>query len=115
MFKNFMRGITSTNDLETDVAQAVNAATDGTTQILDVREPEEWAGGHIPGAILIPLGQLQQKQRKLDSTRPVIIVCRSGNRSLVAAKMLKASGFEDVKSLAGGMIAWAAAGQRVKR
>ena len=115
MFKNFMRAATGPNPLETDVAEAISARADGTTQIVDVREPEEWRGGHIPGAIHIPLGQLQQRHGKLDSTRPVIIVCRSGNRSLVAARMLKSVGFGEVKSLAGGMIAWASAGQRIQR
>ncbi len=68
---------------------------------------DEWAAGHIPDAVHIPLGELPALQRELDPQRPVITVCRSGNRSLVAAEHLLAGGFRDVKSLAGGMKAWA--------
>lgn len=115
MFRNFIQSVTAPNPLETDVAQAAKARTDGTTQIVDVREPNEWAGGHIPDAIHVPLGQLTQRQQKLDPTRPVITVCRSGNRSMLAAKMLTNAGFGDVKSMAGGMVAWAKGGHPVTR
>jgi rhodanese-related sulfurtransferase len=115
MFRKLLQATTGPNLLETDVAQAVTARTDGTTQIVDVREPEEWASGHIPGAIHIPLGELMHRQQKLDPARPVITVCRSGNRSLTAARALKGAGFENVRSMSGGMVAWAKAGHPVKR
>jgi rhodanese-related sulfurtransferase len=99
---------------ETDVVHTAQAQAAGAAQIVDVREPDEWAAGHIPGAIHIPLGQLMVRQQ-LDPQRPVITVCRSGNRSLVAADQLIASGFRDVQSLSGGMQAWTTGGQPVER
>ena len=113
MFRNFIQSVTAPNPLETDVAQVAKAQADGSAQIVDVREANEWAGGHIPDAIHIPLGQLTQRQKKLDRSRPVILVCRSGSRSMLGAKMLKEAGFENVKSMAGGIVAWAKDGHPV--
>lgn len=93
---------------ETDVASTQQARENGTAQIVDVREPGEWAQGHIPGAIHIPLGSLAMRAKDLDPGRPVIAVCRSGNRSLTAAEILLRSGFTDAKSMAGGMNSWSA-------
>jgi rhodanese-related sulfurtransferase len=80
-------------------------------QILDVREPYEWDAGHIEGATFIPLAQVMagQEQGRLDPSRPVVVVCRTGNRSELASVMLQARGFE-AHNLEGGMEAWAAAG-----
>lgn len=100
---------------EVDVAQTVQAWTAGSAQIVDVREPDEWSEGHIPNAIHIPLGKLDDRAKELDPSRPVIAVCRSGRRSLVAAEALIEAGFVDAASLAGGMIAWAEAKQPVAR
>lgn len=100
---------------EVDITQAARARSAGTAQIVDVREPEEWADGHIPGAVHIPLGALGQRTGELDPVRPVITVCRSGNRSLVALDVLREAGITDAKSLAGGMKAWQSAGHPVER
>jgi rhodanese-related sulfurtransferase len=100
---------------EVDVAQVARERANGTIQIVDVREPDEWAAGHLPGAVLIPLGQLAFRKGELDPARPVVTICRSGNRSLTAAELLLKSGFRDVRSMAGGMIAWAKAGHPVSR
>jgi rhodanese-related sulfurtransferase len=100
---------------EIDVAGAVAARQRGTAQIVDVREPDEWREGHIPGAMHLPLAQLSVRSTELDPTRPVITVCRSGRRSLIAGDALQKAGFSDVASLAGGMIAWAGAKQPVTR
>jgi rhodanese-related sulfurtransferase len=80
-------------------------------QILDVREPYEWEAGHIEGSVHIPLAQVMggQEQERLDRERPVVIVCRSGNRSELATLMLQARGF-DAENFEGGAEAWAAAG-----
>jgi rhodanese-related sulfurtransferase len=77
---------------------------------LDVREPDEWEAFHIPGATLIPLGQLAARADELPSGREIIVVCRSGNRSAEGRDILLAAGFEQVTSLAGGMLDWQAAG-----
>lgn len=83
--------------------------------ILDVREPHEWRGGHIPGAHLIPLDDLPQRVNELDPNRELIVVCRSGNRSAYATLLLQQAGFTRVANLTGGMIAWARAGLPVTR
>ncbi len=77
--------------------------------LVDVREPQEWAAGHVEGARHLPLAQLGQRQRELPVGRPVITVCRSGARSARAATLLAGQGRE-VSNLDGGMRAWAAGG-----
>jgi rhodanese-related sulfurtransferase len=74
-------------------------------QILDVREPFEWQAGHIEGAVHVPLSQVLAGQVELDQSRPVVAICRMGNRSEVAALMLRARGYE-AYNLEGGMEDW---------
>lgn len=83
----------------------------GDYQILDVREAYEWDAGHIDGAIHIPLADVMagRERQQLSEERPVVVVCRVGNRSELATLMLQARGFE-AHNLEGGMEAWAAAG-----
>lgn len=73
--------------------------------ILDVREDEEWAGGHIGQAVHIPLGQLMQRLDELDRSREITVVCRSGNRSGLACELLAEQSF-NVVNMAGGMNDW---------
>ena len=82
--------------------------------MVDVREPHEWAAGHAPNAILIPLGDLPHRLDELPDTdpAPVAITCRSGNRSGRAVAWLSQQGF-DVANLDGGMKGWHAAGKPV--
>jgi rhodanese-related sulfurtransferase len=79
-------------------------------QLVDVREHAEFAGGHIPGARLLPLGELHRRAAELDGSRPVVCVCRSGKRSSQAMEKLAALGFDEVQQLDGGLIAWEQAG-----
>jgi rhodanese-related sulfurtransferase len=76
--------------------------------ILDVREDKEYASGHIPRARHIPLGQLAGRIQELDKfkSRPILVTCRSGQRSARACGMLKKAGFETVYNQAGGIMAW---------
>lgn len=74
--------------------------------LLDVREPAEWRAGHIPGALHIPLGSLQQRLGELDREQEIIVVCRSGNRSAHAVAALQAAGYHNTHNLSGGMMAW---------
>lgn len=74
--------------------------------IVDVREPDEWRQGHIPGAVHIPLGQLGMHAGRFDRSQELIMVCRSGNRSAAAVGALTQAGYEQVSNLQGGMIAW---------
>ena len=78
--------------------------------ILDVREDDEWAAGHVEGATHVPLGEVPQRLGELPDADPLYIICRSGNRSGRAAAWLDQQGVESV-NVAGGMRAWAAAGR----
>jgi rhodanese-related sulfurtransferase len=82
--------------------------------LLDVRQPDEYREGHIAGATLIPLDDLRGRMGELPTDRQIVVVCRSGARSGVAAGWLKAAGY-DVVNLSGGMIAWRQAGQTISR
>ncbi len=82
--------------------------------LLDVRQPEEYESGHIPGAHLVPLHELAGRIKDLPKDREIICVCRSGNRSHSATRHLQSAGFNAI-NLAGGMNAWARHGLPVKR
>jgi phage shock protein E len=82
--------------------------------LLDVRQPEEYKNGHIPGAKLIPLGELGKRIKELPGNREIICVCRSGNRSSTATQQLIAAGFR-ARNLKGGMISWSRHGLPVKK
>lgn len=69
--------------------------------LLDVREPTEWAQGMLPGSVTISLGFLPASLGRLDTARPVLVVCRSGNRSMVAAQFLARNGFKAANLLGG--------------
>ena len=76
--------------------------------ILDVREDKEFASGHIPKARHIPLGKLASRIQELEKHKgkPILVTCRSGQRSARACGMLKKAGFETVYNQEGGIIAW---------
>lgn len=88
----------------------------GSVQVIDVREAGEFNGslGHVPGAQLIPLGELKQHIAEISRERPVVTVCRSGARSAQAVVMLQKEGFRDVANLTGGMLRWRAEGCAVE-
>jgi len=90
------------------VEEAVQLREEGAF-ILDVREPQEWDAGHIPGATLIPLGQIPDRLSEIPQDQPVVVVCRSGNRSGQATQFLRQSGYGLTTSMSGGMNQWAAA------
>lgn len=92
---------------EIDVQHAARLTEAGEALLLDVREDDEWAAGRAPGAEHVPLGSLQPAE--VPTSRPVLALCRSGNRSGEAAQALAAAGV-DVRNVTGGMKAWAAAG-----
>lgn len=92
---------------EVTAVDAARSADDDSVLLLDVREDDEWAAGHAPGAVHMPLSALDAAA--VPTGRPVIAVCRSGNRSGQAATVLAAAGV-DVVNMAGGMNAWSQAG-----
>jgi rhodanese-related sulfurtransferase len=81
--------------------------------VLDVREPEEYAHGHVPGAINVPQADLASGLDELPRDRPILAICRGGSRSLRAAQYLEQAGFDQVASAKGGTEAWRAAGNRL--
>lgn len=72
------------------------------TMLLDVREPYEYAAGHVPGARNIPLGTLPKAAEGLGKDSHVLVICQSGSRSVAATKRLMAAGFTDVTNVSGG-------------
>ena len=89
-----------------EVKELLDNDTLGTFQLLDVRQPREYEAGHIPGAKLIPLGELEYRYGELDKDRGIISYCRSGHRSMAASIRLCGLGFENVYNLNGGIRAW---------
>ncbi|OBZ12515.1 sulfurtransferase TusA family protein [Bacillus sp. FJAT-26390] len=74
--------------------------------IVDVREPAEYAFGHLPGARSIPLGELEERLGELSQDQQYIVVCRSGVRSDIACQLLLEKGFGHVKNMKPGMSEW---------
>jgi len=87
---------------------AVTKMNDDRTQVLDVREPNEFVKSHIGNAINIPLGKLEEKLPTLEKfkTQPVIVTCQTGARSVAACKTLTKAGFEQIFNMTGGMQSW---------
>ena len=82
--------------------------------LIDVREPNEWNLGHLPGAVLIPRGVLESAvDARVPRDKRVVLYCASGNRSALAADALAQMGYANVASLAGGFRAWAEAGGEI--
>src|SRR5207248_3563248 len=97
------------------VAQLDPAAVDklaaaNHVQIVDVRNPDEWSKGHLPGAKHIPLAALPEKLGELDPAAPIVLHCKGGGRSSIATSLLQSQGFAKVSNLVGGYEAWVAAG-----
>jgi rhodanese-related sulfurtransferase len=86
-------------------------------RLIDVREPDEFVGplGHIPGAELVPMGNVLAHAGGWDRTRPVLLVCRSGARSGHVAAALAPMGYPHLYNLIGGMLVWNELGLPVER
>ncbi|TQM61997.1 rhodanese-like domain-containing protein [Humibacillus xanthopallidus] len=97
----------------TTVSALAAAHADGAV-VIDVREPMEYVGGHVPGAVLMPMGQLASRVFELDRSRPVFVICASGNRSRAMADFLERAGF-DARSVDGGTSEWIQSGHPVVR
>ena len=91
------------------VADLADEQPDSTT-LLDVREDDEWAAGHAPDALHIPLGDLAARLGELPEDNTLYVVCRGGGRSARATAFLNANGW-DATNVEGGMRAWEAAGK----
>ena len=81
--------------------------------LLDVREPEEYAYGHVPGAVNLPQAELSTRLAEVPRDRPVFVICESGMRSLRSTQYLRQMGYDHVTNVRGGTAAWRKSGQRV--
>jgi rhodanese-related sulfurtransferase len=91
------------------------AARPAESVLLDVREPEEYAAGHVPGAVNLPQSELASRLDELQRQVPIYVVCQGGMRSRRAAQFLRQMDFTDVVNVAGGTSAWVQAGKAVER
>lgn len=103
-WRQFFTPVKSYNAEEARKLIAETPASDIT--VLDVRQPGEYEQEHIPGAKLIPLGDLGDRVNELDTEKPIAVYCAIGGRSRVAAQMLAGKGFKEVINMAGGIKAW---------
>lgn len=84
-------------------------------QLIDVRTPSEYENGHLAKAKLIPLQELESRLHEIDKSKPVLLYCRSGNRSGSALKILQGKGYTQAKHMDSGINAWQAAGLPVTK
>ncbi|HXI11140.1 MAG TPA: rhodanese-like domain-containing protein [Thermoanaerobaculia bacterium] len=100
----------SVDELHTQLSE------DGKTlQIVDVRAPNEYASGHVPGAKNVPLPQLEKQVDNLDSSQATAVICAGGYRSSAAASILQRLGFDNLYNIIGGTSAWVGAGYETER
>jgi rhodanese-related sulfurtransferase len=99
-------------DIEVTPEHTETALADGSAQVVDVREPYEREAGYIPGSVHIELQALASQAETLERERPVIFMCRSGSRSLMAAQAFRRAGY-DAWSMAGGLEEWAREGREM--
>ena len=83
--------------------------------VVDVREPWEYRQGHVPGAMLMPLGQLSMRLSELNPEKPVAVICATGNRSQSASALLGQKGFKTVYNVLGGTTQWMRSGLGIER
>ncbi len=96
---------------EIDITEAARRHAAG-TPVIDVREPDEYVEGHVPGAPLIPLGAVMERVDEFPPTGEVLIICKLGGRSMKAAQYLRGQGIDAV-NIAGGTMGWIEAGHAV--
>jgi len=93
---------------ELGTLDATRLMNQGTTLVLDVRDAQEFASGHLPRARHIPVGDLSNRMPEIEKykEKPVLVTCMKGSRSATAAKLLRRAGFKSVFHLKGGLAAW---------
>jgi len=95
------------------VPSVTAAQVDDGAYLLDVREPDEWAAGHAPGAHHVPMMEVPARMAEVPTDAEVVVVCRSGGRSGQVTSWLMGNGWDNVRNLDGGMHSWAAAGREI--
>ncbi|HLF71988.1 MAG TPA: rhodanese-like domain-containing protein [Dehalococcoidia bacterium] len=96
------------------VSEAKDKADSGEVQLIDVRTPGEFAGGHAPGAINIPHMSIIARKGELAADKELVFICQVGSRSALAAEFAAAAGFRDLYNVEGGTEAWVKAGYAVE-
>ncbi|HAC15542.1 MAG TPA: hypothetical protein DCE78_06305 [Bacteroidetes bacterium] len=104
----YLSGGKGSTDFTSVNVESFKEHMNGDVIIMDVRSEGEYNGGHIPGAILVDVtkGDFREKISGLDKNKPVLVYCRSGNRSVTASKILSKEGFGTVLNLRRGMLEW---------
>ena len=111
MFKNLFSRTPGATDVDLETfAKAVNA---NEVSVVDVREPHEFAAGHIPNALNMPMSRFDPQE--LPDGKPVVLVCQAGGRSRNALNKARAIGRMDVKHYAGGTTGWRSGGGELER
>lgn len=97
-----------------DVNEAKQKIDSGKAQVIDVRTPAEYAGGHVPGAINIPHMSIIARKNELAPDKELVFICQVGQRSALACEFAAAAGFKDLYNVEGGTEAWVKAGYAVE-
>ncbi|KIY21956.1 rhodanese-like domain-containing protein [Mesobacillus subterraneus] len=106
LFFLLITGCSGGSYTDVSVDKAKELIDSGEVQVLDVRTPDEFAAGHIPGAKLVPLQVIDSMLSELDQKEKYLVVCHSGNRSTEASKILASNGFKSIYNLTGGLSEW---------
>ena len=96
------------------VQEAKEKIDSGAVQIIDVRTPGEYAGGHVPGSLNIPHMSILARKAELASDKELVFICQVGGRSALACEFAAAAGFKDLYNVEGGTEAWIKAGNAVE-
>lgn len=102
----FMNSSTSVSNISTTELAEKMQKNDDNVVFIDVREPDEFAAGHIDGMTNVPLSTLSEATVEFDKDSEVVIICRSGNRSMKAAEALQGFGYKNLVNVQGGMNDW---------
>lgn len=97
---------------EIEADELARRRDEGAVHLVDVREPDEYVAGHVPGAVLVPLGEVPDRVDEFRSDGTTYVICRSGARSMRACEFLATQGV-DVANVAGGTMAWVESGRPV--
>ena len=111
MFAWAVEGLSTAHVRQLSAEELYVMTTKGEEMILvDVRAPREYEGGHIRGAVNIPVADLRKRYKELDKNKPTALICSTGHRSSLGASILKQQRFEKVCNVAGGMTGYSTAG-----
>lgn len=102
----FMDSSAEISNISTDELAKKLESGDNQVVYIDVREPDEYAAGHVPGIMNLPLSTLSEDSANFSKDAEIVIICRSGNRSMQAAEKLRDFGFTKLVNVQGGMNDW---------